>query len=176
MNPACPWLPEIREVQDFSVTRQHGFTKGAGFYLDALRYAQSQWRVGKPAQAVLQLNKAWMADLSGDAAVLEAHPSPYQALVWILERSASGEAGYLGNPVRHFQHLASRMSGPRSGIRAWRAWVCFGLAEKVLDAGGFPRDGEQIAREGLWVPSFRRAVHEVSQGGWPGEGASLVNC
>lgn len=141
--------------------------KGAEFYHDALRFAQSQWISGKPAQAILQLNKAWMADLTGDEAILKTHPSPYRALVWIMENAASGEHGYMGNPVRHFQHLASRMSGPRAEIRSWRAWLCFHLAEKTL--AGFPRDGEQLVREGLWIPGVHRALHQVSQHGWPGE-------
>lgn len=174
VNPACPWLPEIHEIQDFSVTRRHGGSKGALFYLDALRYAQSLWRVGKPAQALLQLNKAWMADLAEDGAVLDGHPPPYRALVWILENASSGDRGFLGNPVRHFQHLASRMSGSFSEIRAWRAWLCFRLAEKVLNGAHYPRDGEQIAREGLWIPSLARAMQEVSNHGWPGELRTIV--
>src|SRR6478736_2545506 len=87
-NFPCPWLPEIAETHDFSLTRRHGDAKGAEFYLDALRYAQSQWISGKPAQAILQLNKAWMADLAGEEAVCETHPSPYRALVWIMRAAA----------------------------------------------------------------------------------------
>jgi hypothetical protein len=168
-NPPCPYLPEIRETCDFSVTRRHGQVKGEEFYLDALRYAQSQWISGKPAQAILQLNKSWMADLTGDEPVLKIHPSPYRALIWIMENAADGNRGYLGNPVRHFQHLASRLSGPRAEIRSWRAWLCFHIAEKTLLSGGFPRDGEQISREGLWIPGPLRAIHEVSRKGWEGE-------
>jgi hypothetical protein len=160
-NPPCPWLPDIGEILDFSITRRHGDDMGAEFYLDALRYAQSHWCAGKPAQAILQLNKAWMADLPADDPVLDAHPSPCRALVWILETASRHDCGFLGNPVRHFQHLASRMSGPRAEIRAWQAWLCFHLAEQVLDPAGYPRDGEQIAREGLWIPSFQRALAEV---------------
>ena len=168
-NPACPWLPEISGRHDFTLTRRHGHVKGADFYLDALRYAQSQWISGKPAQAILQLNKSWMADLAGEESVLESHSSPYRALVWIMENAAGGNRGYLGNPVRHFQHLASRMSGPRAEIRSWRGWLCFHLAERTLGRTGFPRDGEQIAREGLWIPGYLRALHEVGEKGWTGE-------
>lgn len=168
-NPPCPWLPDVSEIHNFSITRRHGHAKGVEFYLDTLRYAQSQWLAGKPAQAVLQLNKAWMADLSGEEPVLRANPPPYQALAWILETAADGQCGYLGNPVRHFQHLASRMSGPRAEIRSWRAWVCFHLAERILERAQFPRDGEQIAREGLWIPSDQQARNEVVKNGWPGE-------
>lgn len=168
-NPPCPWLPEVAEIHDFTLTRRHGDAKGTEFYLDALRYAQSQWIAGKPAQAILQLNKAWMADLSGEEPELLTNPPPYQALAWILEKASSGHCGYLGNPVRHFQHLASRMSGPRAEIRSWRAWLCFHLAEKILNPADYPRDGEQIAREGLWIPGNQRARNEVAENGWPGE-------
>lgn len=161
VNPACPCLPEVTELLDFSVTRRHGNDRGDAFYLDALRYAQSQWRTGKPGQAILQLNKAWMAELAGEDPVLVAGFSPYRALVWILETASTGDCGYLGNPVRHFQHLATRMRGGHAEIRAWRAWLCFHLAERILDTAAYPRDGEQIAREGVWIPSFGRVRAKV---------------
>ena len=157
------------EIHDYSITRRHQETRGGEFYLDALRYAQSQWVAGKPAQAILQLNKAWMADLSGTEPVLLANPPPYQALAWILEQAAEGLCGYLGNPVRHFQHLASRVSGPRRVVRSWRAWGCFHLAEEILPRAEYPRDGEQIAREGLWIPGYQRALNEIAAQGWAGE-------
>jgi hypothetical protein len=157
------------------VTRRHGDAKGAEFYLDALRFAQSQWISGKPAQAILQLNKAWMADLVRDEAVLEIHPSPYRALDWIMKTAAGGECGYLGNPVRHFQHLASRMSGPRAEIRSWRAWICFHLAERVMDRATFPRDGEQIAREGFWIPGLETATWNLTRMGWRCESVIIAD-
>lgn len=173
VNPPCPLLPPVTERHDHSLTRRHGGDKGPAFYLDALRYAQLQWMAGKPAQAVLQLDKAWMADIPRDAAVLADHPSPYAALVWILRHSAHGDRGFLGNPVRHFQHLASRMSGPRSEIRTWRAWCGLHLAERTLPAAAFPRDGRQIAREGLWIPGFGTALGAIARSGWPGEAAAV---
>jgi hypothetical protein len=173
---ACPHLPEISGTHDFTLTRRHGGERGAAFYQDALCYAQSQWLSGKPAQAILQLNKAWMADLTGEESVLLDNPPPYAALVWILENTGGeGVCGFMGNPVRHFQHLASRMSGPRAEIRTWRAWLCFHLAERVLDRTAHPRDGRQIAREGLWIPGFRRALDEVSRKGWPGEATAAAS-
>jgi hypothetical protein len=168
-NPPCPWLPAVAEIHDFTVTRKHGAARGAAFYQDALRYAQSQWLAGKPAQAILQLDKAWLADLTAAPESAAADPSPYHALAWILRHAAAGNCGYLGNPVRHFQHLASRMSGPRAELRAWRAWLCLHLAQRVLPRAGFPRDGRQIAREGLWIPSAARALEAVATLGWPGE-------
>ncbi len=175
-NPACPHLPEISVIYDFQTTRRHGAKKGVDFYQDALRYAQSLWISGKPAQAILQLNKAWMAELVVDDAALESSPPPYQALSWMLGSASVRNCGYLGNPVRHFQHLASRMSGPRTEIRSWRAWLCFHLAEKLLDPVSHPRDGRQIAREGLWIPGACRALGEISRRGWVNEAkhAALV--
>lgn len=171
--PPCPYLPEISEPHDFSLTQRHGRDKGAEFYVDALRYAQSQWLAQKPAQAILQLNKAWMADLSANEGILKSHPAPYRALVWIMENASNGKWGYLGNPVRHFQHLATRMSGPRAEIRSWRAWMCFHLAEKTLGTSEFPRDGEQLAREGLWIPNIRRVSQAIAEKGWPHEGRRI---
>lgn len=169
MNQPCPWLPEVLEPHDFTITRRHGAVRGAAFYQDALRYAQSQWISGKPAQALLQLDKAWMADLPNGDSVLGDHPPPYRALAWILRQAADGKRGYLGNPVRHFQHLASRMSGPRADIRSWRAWLCMHLAGRVLPRAGFPLDGRQLAREGLWVPGLQRSLDAVAAAGWTGE-------
>jgi hypothetical protein len=152
----------VKEIHDFSITRRHGQHRGPAFYQDALRYAQSQWISGKPAQAILQIDKAWMAEDPGETA------HPYQALVWMLRHAADGSAGYLGNPVRHFQHLASRMSGPRSEIRSWRAWLCLHLAERILPHG-YPRDGRQLAREGLWIPGLPRCLSAIRHLGWDGE-------
>lgn len=168
-NPPCPWLPMVSEIHDFSITRRHGQDKGSGFYFDALRYAQSQWISGKPAQAILQLDKAWMTDFVPVPEAQPGEPQPYAALVWMLRQSATGSSGYLGNPVRHFQHLASRMSGPRSAIRTWRAWVCFHLSERVLPSGFYPRDGGQIVREGLWIPGWNQSLQRLQQLGWPNE-------
>lgn len=175
-NPPCPHLPAVGGRLGPAVTRRHGPQRGAGYYLDALRYAQSLWMDGKPAQALLQLNKAWLAELgggaAGDDAVPEECPPPYRALAWLLDAGRTGQQGFLGNPVRHFQHLASRMSGPQAVARSWRAWTCFHLAGRVLGGGGeFPRDGEQLAREGLWIPSQERALHALDRHGWPGEAA-----
>ncbi len=171
----CPWLPEVNAPLAPSATRIHGAEKKAEFYFAALSYAQSLWLEGKPAQAILQLNKAWMADLTGDEEVLREYPPPYRALIWIIRRSKSGEMGFMGNPVRHFQHLASRMSGPRSEIRSWRAWACFWISCRELEGGKFPRDGEQLAREGLWIPKKDRVSSEIWKRGWKGEGEVLAN-
>jgi hypothetical protein len=166
--PPCPWLPALERPLDASITRRHGASRGALFYHDALAYAQSNWQSGRPAQAVLQLNKAWMAALE-DPRVLLDFPPPYRALVWLLHHAASGHHGFLGNPVRHFQHLASRLRGPHTQLRTWRAWACFHLAIRALEGRGFPQDGIQLARSGLWLPAWQCALTKLTKFGWPGE-------
>lgn len=169
---ACPWLPEIDRDYDYTLTRRHGMERGDAFYMDALRYAQSQWMAGKPAQALLQIDKALMADLSDGDAWLEG-VDPYRAMVWIMIAGSAEDSGFLGNPVRHFQHLASRMSGVRAEVRSWRAWACLHLAERYLAGSQCPRDGVQLVREGLWIPSASAAVGGLAKVGWLGE-AQLV--
>ncbi|MFK7852092.1 MAG: hypothetical protein AB8D78_14040 [Akkermansiaceae bacterium] len=147
---SCPFLPSY----DFSHPKRHGKGRGAAFYLDALRFAQGFWLDGKPAQAILQLNRALSADLDEDDRILEEWPWPFEALEWMLERSADGSLGFIGNPVRHFQHLATRMSGRRKERRVEAAWKCFHISRRVLGRrGDFPLDGRQIAREGIFIPS-----------------------
>lgn len=149
MRP-CPHLPAC----DRFLPVCHGTHRGGTFYLDALAFAQGYWLAGKPAQAILQLNKAFSADLRDDDPVLEKWPRPYAALEWIMEHAADGSAGFLGNPVRHFQHLATRMSGSLREVRIARAWKCFHIARRVLaERGDFPLDGRQIAREGIFIPA-----------------------
>lgn len=167
----CPHLPEVGGVLTAESMRVLGSERGPEFYLAALRFAQSLWREGKPAQALLQLNRAWSADLRGDEEVLAEWPSPFRALVWMLERSSEG--CFLGNPVRHFQHLATRMSGPRGELRKWRAWAGFHLAERVLPADGFPRDEEQAAGEGIVFPAPEEVLESLARLGWEGEGEML---
>lgn len=78
-------------------------------------------------------------------------PAPFPALVWYLLNQT--ETLFIGNPVRHFQHLASRMSGDHAPLRTWRAWACFHLAEAILPALEFPRDHLQIEKEALEIPT-----------------------
>lgn len=138
-----PHLPAAPPDLDPSHTRQHRRECGPSFHQACLELAQSFWKQGKPAQAILQLNKA---------AFVPSIPAPFPALVWFLLNRNPGL--FLGNPVRHFQHLASRISGPNAPLRAWRAWACFHLAEHILPPSDFPRDEEQIAREGLVIPDL----------------------
>ena len=136
-----------------------------------LRYAQSLRLEGKSAQSLLQLNKALMADLSGRERVLGEWALPYAAKSWIMGACPAGE--FLGNPVRHYQHLATRMSGPRQELRTWRAGGCFHLSEAVLGRADFPRDERQIDEEGLRIPGFEEVLEHLEDLGIVGE-ADLV--
>ncbi len=130
--------------------RALGFS-GDDLYLQQLSYAQYFLSEKKPAQALLQLNKAFhQVDLSSD--VLVDHPWPYAAVAWVLQFGMGD--GFTGNPVRHFQHYASRMSGPNAELRKWRAWACFAIAEQILLPEHFPRDEEQIEKEVLKIPTI----------------------
>lgn len=161
----CPFLPPAEMVvrpSEISETRRRG---GKDAYTAALSCAQSLWLQGLPAQALLQLNHAMSHQLS-DADL--PWPIPYQALVWILTRRH--EQGFLGNPVRHFQHLATRMSGPNKELRITRAWVCFHLAESVLPTDEFPRDDRQIKKENLTIPGIGAVISTLP----PGEEKQIV--
>jgi len=168
---ACRFLPGIDHMSDHLVPSSLGPAKCERFYFAALCYSQSLWRAGKPAQAILQLNKAFMADLRGDEEVLEKYPPPYAALVWMLG-NRPGER-FLGNPVRHFQHLATRVSGERRELRSWRAWACFHLSRRVLPEEGFPRDEEQVRKEGVVFPDWNEVVRVIRETGWRGESEVL---
>lgn len=168
----CPYLPGVEGRLTAASMQAFRLDRGADFYRAALSYAQSLWLEGKPAQAILQLNKALSADLPDPVEVLAHSPWPYGALKWILEQNIGG--AFLGNPVRHFQHLASRMSGPRKEVRVWRAWACFHLSEVNLDSEGFPRDLEQMDREGLVIPELSEVLDALEEMGWPGEARQVA--
>ncbi|MEP4078807.1 hypothetical protein [Haloferula sp.] len=167
----CPYLPSVEAPLTAEWTRSHQGRRDVGFYKAALEYAQSLWREGKPAQAILQLNKAWAADLEGGEEVLEEWPLPYRALVWMLGHAAEGR--FLGNPVRHFQHLATRIRGEGTELRAWRSWACFHLSSRALPSRDFPPDIQQIETEGLVLPEVGDVLVALEQQGLAGE-ASLV--
>ncbi|MEM1082606.1 MAG: hypothetical protein AAGI48_00660 [Verrucomicrobiota bacterium] len=146
--------------------------RDAEFYQAALTYSQSLWMQGKPAQAVLQLNKAWMAELSGEEEVLRQWPAPYRVLLWMLRHAPTDR--FLGNPVRHFQHLATRVRGPGAVVRSWRAWACFHLSEGLLPPEEHPPDHLQIEREGIRIPECDSVIEGLRTHGWKGEVEEFV--
>ena len=138
-----PHLPEAPQDLGPNHTRQHRNKGGTTFHQACLELSQSFWLQEKPAQAILQLNKASM---------IPDQAAPYPALIWFLCHRKDNL--FIGNPVRHFQHLASRISGDHTELRSWRAWACFHLAEILLPTPDFPRDQDQIDQEHLRIPDF----------------------
>lgn len=147
----CPHLPLIDGFLPITHTREHRKECAVEFYMACLELAQSLWLQQLPAQAILQLNKSMMAVLPANHEVLKTYPIPYAAMHWIISNAASKE--FIGNPPRHFQHLATRMNHklPQPELRIARAWCCFHLAESILATEDFPRDLKQIKEESLTI-------------------------
>lgn len=163
--PPCPHLPPGDDGLSAVSMRRVGDDRGGAFFDLALRCAQSLWQRGLPAQAVLLLNRAFSADLTGRETVLEEWPLPYAAMRWIMEQR--GEGQFIGNPRRHFQHLATRMVEPRRELRSWRAWACWAIACEVFPDA--PGDAVQIEKEGVVEPSLSDILTELERLGLPGE-------
>lgn len=148
-----PHLPPAPADLGPDHTRKHRDECGANFHQACLEFSQSLWLQNKPAQAILQLNKSAFAEIDA--------PFPYAALRWFLENQEDDH--FIGNPVRHFQHLATRMAGPRADIRKWQAWACFHLSQKILPEATFPPDHEQIAQESLTLPPLSEVISKLSK-------------
>ncbi|MEZ5304172.1 MAG: hypothetical protein R3F11_26540 [Verrucomicrobiales bacterium] len=101
---------------------------------------------------------------AGDAAV-QAWPLPYRAAVWVMQNRGDGE--FVGNPRRHFQHLATRMVEPRKELRTWRAWACWRLGKEIFP--DHPADEDQIAAEHIREPSDPEIGAMLDKLGLPGE-------
>ncbi len=155
---SCPHLPNISGILPITYTRKHRGDCGETFYIACHELAQSLWLQGRPAQAILQLDKAMMAKLAPHSETINSYPIPYKAIQWIITHTA--QDSFLGNPVRHFQHLASRMNPkqPKPELRTARAWTCLHIAEKVLTSTNFPRDFRQIKKEALNIPNQHESL------------------
>lgn len=166
--PPCPHLPTVDLPLRAGAMRRFGRgegNRGAEFYHAALETAQSLWLQGLPAQALLQINRAMGADLAGVEEILLRWPMPYAAAAWVM-RERRGEQ-FIGNPRRHYQHLATRMVEPRKELRTWRAWACWALACRIFPE--MPADRDQIEREGVVEPSVDDIAGKLAVLGDPGE-------
>jgi len=161
----CPYLPTAEEALTAAAMKVHGKDRGPAFYLGALTCAQSLWLQGLPAQALLQLNRAFSAELTGEEAELAAWPLPYSAMVWVMRQRTEDQ--FLGNPRRHFQHLATRMVDPRRDQRRWRAWACWYLSRIVFPDA--PADECQLAEESIVEPERPDILAALREHGFPGE-------
>ena len=165
----CPFLPEIGGAR-FPAAALSAFRdgpRGVEFFHQCLCCAQSRWLEGLPAQALLMINRAMGARLDSDvnAGSTVADPIPYRAVVWILRHGHA--VGFIGNPRRHFQHLATRMSGHEIERRTARAWACWELAK--LAGPDWSADVEQLEREGLVEPTLEEVTKNLAKHGLPGE-------
>ena len=165
---ANPHLPTVSAKLNWEHTRAHRQECGPSFYYACLELAQAYWLQGKQAQAILQMNKSFLADVPEPQ-----YPLPYAALGWLLEHRREQE--FLGNPVRHFQHLATRMTPPRKQLRTWRAWACFYISKKVLPADDYPLDTAQIKKEKLLIPEIEQVLDALDALGVSGEYASFAS-
>lgn len=147
-NPPCPHLPEVHSTLAITHTRPFRAECGEAFFHACHELAQSLWQSGSPAQAILQLDKAMMAQVD------DSFTMPYEAILWMVTHCPDDQ--FIGNPVRHFQHLASRMNfnQPQPELRIWRAWACLHLTEQIIANPDFTRDEEQIRKENLIIPSL----------------------
>ena len=81
-----PSLPAPGKPMDWRDLNRFGKNeRGPDFYRTCLEYGQALWRKALPARAILCLDRAWGADLSGNEPILDDWPLPYQALVYILQ-------------------------------------------------------------------------------------------
>ena len=161
----CPYLPRQDEPLSAAFVAVLGEDRGPDFYLAALHYAQSLWRQGFPARSILLLNRALGAELDGSEPVLPQWPLPYLAIGWLLDHHLPEH--FMGNPRRHWQHLATRMSGPRAELRTWRAWACWRMACVTLP--DWPADEKQLAEEGVREPGEEEIAGHLERLGHPGE-------
>lgn len=152
INPPCPLLPEINRLFKASDLDRFGKTRGPEFYETALQYAQSLWQTGFPAKSILLINRALSLPLDGAEPMLLRHPLPYRAAAWLLFERPEGQ--FIGNPRRHWQHLATRMVEPNKELRIWRAWACWYLAKTILPEEEYPSDMKQIREERVVEPTF----------------------
>jgi hypothetical protein len=161
----CPFLPEVEEPLRAAEMKKFGRVRGEAFYLRALECAQSLWLQGLPAQSILLMNRAFGSDLDGTEEVLKDWPLPFDAMVWVMANRE--EEHFIGNPRRHFQHLATRMVEPRRELRTWRAWACWFLACGIFP--DFPADDKQLLEEGVVEPEGDEIGERLAALGLPGE-------
>lgn len=147
MTP-CPFLPEPEREYTAADIHAHGARRDRAFYDDALKYAQSLWLAGFPAKALLLINRALSCHLPGVS--LGVPYQPYDAVAWMLVNRPPDR--FIGNPRRHYQHLATRMVEPNKELRSWRGWACWYLSKNLLPESEFPHDARQVRDERLVKP------------------------
>jgi len=160
--PACPFLPAARAGLDWRTL--HAFRDAErrdAFYGACLEYGQALWQRRLAARALLCLDRAFGADMTGDEPILREWPLPYAAMAWIIRHTPADV--FLGNPRVHFQHYADRVNAPRREQRSARAWACWALARHARPE--LPADPRHRVRE----PTEEEIADALAQYGHPGE-------
>ena len=150
----CPFLPVPDRDHTHHDVLGLGHDRSERFYQTTLYYGQTLWLEGFPAKAILQVNRAFSTYLP-DVSLNTDFARPYHAKAWILIHRPADR--FIGNPRRHYQHLATRMVEPHKELRTWRAWACWYLARLVLPESEFPPDTKQV-REELVVKPRRQEI------------------
>jgi len=145
----CPFLPVPEREYTVEDIKALGSDRSEVFYTTALKYAQSFWFRRFPAKTLLLINRALACHLPHVS--LRRPSQPYHAVAWVLLNSPAEH--FMGNPRRHYQHLATRMVEPHKELRTWRAWACWYLSKHVLDEAVHPADAKQIREEGIVEPT-----------------------
>lgn len=162
MLPPCPHLPPLRAGLDWrSLNAHRGGERGGRFYRACLDYGQVLWCNQRPARALLCLDRAFAAGLTGEEPEVREWPLPYAAMAWIMRETPP--TLFLGNPRVHFQHYADRMNEPRREQRQWRAWACWALA--CAELPHLPGDPRHVVEE----PSLEAIANGLTRFGLPGE-------
>jgi len=162
--PSCPHLPEPRTDLDWRTLNVfRDGERGGAFYLACLEYGHALWKRRLVGRAILCLDRAFAAELSGAEPELRAFPLPYAAMAWFLKHAP--RETFVGNPRVHFQHYADRMNEPRRALRTARAWACWALARVIRPE--LPGD----PRHAVVEPTFEQIESALAEHGLPGEAA-----
>lgn len=161
MIQPCPYLPEPNPAMDWRALNAGRKAAGIRHYLTALQYAQVLWLRQLPARALLAIDRAILADLTGNEPELAQWPLPYRAMAWIIKYYKDDL--FVGNPRVHFQHLATRVRGERREQRMWRAWACWYLVRQIRP------DLIGDAKQGITEPDFTDIWKGLATFGIPDE-------
>lgn len=175
IHKPCPWLPTIdRPWPARELSRPGRGGRASDLCQVALCCAQWKWLAGQPGQALLMLNRIFALGCPREPELSGCAWLPYRAVGWILQQPKP--CGFIGNPRRHFQHLATRMPpGADAAVRIWRAWACWALACQVGRAE-WVADFEQLRRERISEPGLDEVAAGLERFGVPGEAALWKSC
>lgn len=172
----CPFLPLPFEPMTHETILALGKERGPHFYEVALRRANWLWMEEQPAKAILLINRAFASShvppgteeepldnkAAREAAYTGMDELPYRSLAWLLQRALPEKLP--GSCRVHYQHLATRMSGPRPELRTWRAWAAWCYVRRIWPE--LPADEKQ---KGVVEPTEAEVEAGLREWGTGGE-------